>query len=92
MNMSEIVDTVTACKGVHSILLFGSFIKGKATEDSDIDLCIIEEPGSTLTVKEKLRIMRDLPEKIDIPFFHERKDFCEFIAVINEFIKENKKE
>jgi predicted nucleotidyltransferase len=71
MYISEIVDTVTAHKGVHSILLFGSFIKGKATKDSDIDMCIIEEPGLTLTVKDKLRIMRNLPEKVDISFFHD---------------------
>jgi len=38
MYIPEIVDTVTAHKGVHSILLFGSFIKGKATKDSDIDM------------------------------------------------------
>ena len=53
MYISEIVDTVTAHNGVHSILLFGSFIKGEATKDSDIDICIIEERGLTFTIKDK---------------------------------------
>jgi predicted nucleotidyltransferase len=71
MNMNDIVGILKESEAVHSILLFGSLVRGEATSDSDIDICIIENPGLTLDLKEKLRITRELPEKVDVSFFHD---------------------
>ncbi|MBU7011325.1 MAG: nucleotidyltransferase domain-containing protein [Theionarchaea archaeon] len=71
MDIGDIVGVLNPFDAVHSIILFGSSVKGEATEESDIDICIIEEPDYTLTLKDKLRIMRDLPEKVDLSFFHD---------------------
>lgn len=71
MDIGDIVGVLKPFDAVHSIILLGSSVKGEATEESDIDICIIEEPDYTLTLKDKLRIMRDLPEKVDLSFFHD---------------------
>lgn len=71
MNMNDIVGILKESEAVHSMLLFGSSARGEATSDSDIDICIIENPGVTLDLKEKLRITRELPEKVDISFFRD---------------------
>ncbi len=71
MDIGNIVGILKPFDAVHSIILFGSCVKGEATEKSDIDICIIEEPDYTLTLKDKLRMMRDLPEKVDLSFFHD---------------------
>jgi len=71
MNVQDIVKLVKSYDRVHSIIVFGSSVRGEATEDSDIDICIIEDPGYDLNLVEKLKIMRNLPEKIDISFFHD---------------------
>jgi predicted nucleotidyltransferase len=71
MKIHGTVKTLTSHEAVHSIMVFGSSARGEATEDSDIDICIIEDPGSVLGLHEKLRITRDLPEKLDVSFFHD---------------------
>gem|GEM_PF-257168 len=71
MDIHDIVKALNPFEAVHSIMWFGSSVRGEATEDSDIDICIIEEPGYTLKLKEKLRIIRELPEKVDVSFFHD---------------------
>lgn len=71
MDIGNIVGILKPFDAVHSIILFGSCVKGEATEKSDIDICIIEEPDYTLTLKDKLRMMKDLPEKVDLSFFHD---------------------
>jgi hypothetical protein len=52
-------------KSVESIIQFGSSIKKKTFRD--IDLCIFT--FKKLGFKEKLKLMRDLPEKYDISFY-----------------------
>ena len=71
MDIHDIVKALNPFEAVHSIVWFGSSVRGEATEDSDIDICIIEEPGYTINLKEKLKIIRELPEKVDISFFHD---------------------
>ena len=71
MDAHDIVELIKSHDGVHSIIMFGSSVRGEATEDSDIDICIIEEREHDFRLSEKLRIMRGLPEKIDISFFHD---------------------
>ena len=71
MNVQDIVRLVKSYDRVHSIIVFGSSVRGEATKDSDIDICIIEDPDYELDLVEKLKIMRNLPEKIDISFFHD---------------------
>lgn len=71
MDIQDIVKTLNSFEAVHSLIWFGSSVKGEATSESDIDICIIEEPAHVLKLKEKLRIIRELPEKVDISFFHD---------------------
>lgn len=71
MHMTDIVTLLKSHEAVHSIIFFGSSVRGEAASDSDIDICIIETPGCTLTLTDKLRITRELPEIVDVSFFHD---------------------
>ena len=52
----ELVDKITKVTKVKKIILFGSYSKGTATDESDIDLLIIEnEINSKIEEKRKIR-------------------------------------
>lgn len=52
----ELVDKITKVINVKKIILFGSYSKGTATDESDIDLLIIEnEINSKIEEKRKIR-------------------------------------
>lgn len=56
---------------IKAILLFGSHVKGIVTKRSDIDICIIFTDISLRDAsKFRLRIMGELPEKVDVQVFN----------------------
>lgn len=71
MDLDKIVDELKKFELVHSVLLFGSTTKKSMEKGRDIDICIIEKPGQSIKLKEKLRITRNLRENIDVSFFHD---------------------
>ena len=52
-----------------SIILFGSQVKGIASQESDFDICIIVEKKD----RKKLREISKLPENIQIHIFEEKE-------------------
>ena len=65
MNIQEAVNALKKNKKVVSILQFGSSVTEKHFRD--IDLCIFT--SKSLSLKEKLKLQRNLPEKYDISFY-----------------------
>lgn len=59
------IESLKKNKSVESIIQFGSSVKKKTFRD--IDLCIFT--SKKLNFKEKLKLMRDLPEKYDVSFY-----------------------
>lgn len=56
---------------IKAILLFGSHVRGIVTKRSDIDICIIFTDISLRDAsKFRLRIMGELPEKVDVQVFN----------------------
>ena len=55
----ELVDKITKVTKVKKIILFGSYSKGTATDESDIDLLIIENEINS-KIEEKRKIMQCL--------------------------------
>ena len=47
----ELVDKITKVTKVKKIILFGSYSKGTATDESDIDLLIIENEINSKTLR-----------------------------------------
>lgn len=70
-DLGEVVERLKDFGSVHSVLLFGSRARDEADESSDIDVCVVEDPGTDLTLDEKLEVSSEIPEKIDISFFHD---------------------
>lgn len=71
MEIDEAVEELSGHGEVHSVILFGSRAKGGAQEDSDVDLCVIEEPGAEITLEDKLDMTAGLDEKFDVSFFRD---------------------
>ncbi len=65
INIPDVVKLLKKNKKVESILQFGSSLTGNKFRD--IDLCIFTV--KPLSLKEKLKIQRDLPEKYDLSFY-----------------------
>ncbi len=65
IKIEEIVELLRNFDFVHSILLFGSTVKGKSGRD--IDICII--PSRELSLRERLSIDSALPPGIDISMY-----------------------
>lgn len=63
--INRVIDSITSHFKVDEIILFGSYAKGRATEDSDIDIAVISselDPNSSIfknvrTVKEKCKLI-----------------------------------
>jgi predicted nucleotidyltransferase len=76
-------DTVRQDFDVEKIILFGSFAKGTAREDSDIDVAVVVRnmPGDWLSSSAKLfRLTRDIDiniEPIMIDEAHDKSGFLE---------------
>ncbi len=52
--------------GIEKIALFGSFARGEAREDSDIDIFVKMNPDLFKMVELKEQIEQDLQKKVDI--------------------------
>ncbi len=69
------------------IILFGSYVSGNPTEDSDIDLLLIKEtPDSFLERQKKIRTLLDTTTAVDI-FVFTPEEF-EQARMTNLFVKE----
>ncbi|MBS1264064.1 MAG: hypothetical protein MAG715_01263 [Methanonatronarchaeales archaeon] len=53
---------------VHSVILFGSQARGEVGPGSDLDLCVVTEPGVELALRERLRLESELPGRIDLSY------------------------
>lgn len=69
--IKEAVEKIRDSDSVHSIILFGSVAKGEERKGSDIDLCIVEKNREKIDLAEKLKMNRQLPEKVELSFFHD---------------------
>ena len=65
MNLNQVVENLQKNKAVESIMQFGSSLTKK--DFRDVDLCIFTT--RRISLKEKLRVIRELPEKFDISFY-----------------------
>ena len=76
--------------GVDSIYLFGSYAKGTATEDSDIDLIVFGGAGFKLSLVYALGedLREAFKKQIDIFEIHEVNENSDFY---NEVMRERKK-
>ncbi len=50
--------------GADNVRIFGSFVSGKATKDSDLDLLVRMKPGSSLI--DRIALMQDLEDLLHI--------------------------
>lgn len=66
--ISKLIEIAKKNRKVKAIILFGSYVKKKATPISDIDICII---GDKISDKEKAEIESFSNEKLQISFFDE---------------------
>lgn len=70
------------------LILYGSFAKGTATDDSDIDLAVIVEkfPGDFLSVTPKLwKLASQIDSRIEPIILEEGKDDSGFIESISKY-------
>lgn len=70
------------------LILYGSFAKGTANNDSDIDLAVIVEkyPGDFLTVSPKLwKLASQIDSRIEPIILEEGKDESGFIESISKY-------
>lgn len=71
MKTEDIIAILTKFKFIHSIILFGSRATGTQSEKSDLDLCIIPDPGVSISLKERITLENSLPENIDLSLIDE---------------------
>jgi len=45
--VERLIGTVRACRGVQLAVLFGSFARGRAQDDSDVDVAVVLDPNVT---------------------------------------------
>ena len=63
--------------GIEKIALFGSYARGEATENSDIDIVILEAKNKTLhsRLNAKKMIEAKLNKKVDLGYYSSMKTF-----------------
>lgn len=64
-NIQRIITPIAKTYGVRRVFLFGSYAKGTATEDSDVDLLI--EKGRKLTLLGLAGIRQEASESLALP-------------------------
>lgn len=69
MNLKEIVKSLTEYEFVHSIILFGSQVRGDGGDESDIDICVISDYNHSVGIKDKVKLLTELPKIIDLCFY-----------------------
>ena len=71
MKINDVVTTLTKFELVHSIILYGSRATGTQREESDFDLCIIPNPGVSISFKERIALENSIPQNIDLSLLGE---------------------
>ncbi|MDD5474734.1 MAG: nucleotidyltransferase domain-containing protein [Candidatus Methanoperedens sp.] len=71
IDINETISKLKRFRFVHSIILFGSKVRGTEKEKSDIDICVIPKPDIEIPLKERISINNSVPENIDISFMDE---------------------
>jgi len=63
--------------GIEKIALFGSYARGEATDESDIDIVILEAKNKTLSsrLNAKKMIEAKLNKKVDLGYYSSMKTF-----------------
>jgi predicted nucleotidyltransferase len=66
--LDEIVTRLVAAFNPHSIVLFGSWVTGNATADSDVDLLVVAESDEPLHIRmaQAQRALRGLTVPVDV--------------------------
>lgn len=67
MELKKVINILKKDEIVHSIILFGSYLNNK--NYNDIDVCII--PNKKISLRKKIKLQRELPEKIDLNFLYD---------------------
>ncbi|MGL5356646.1 MAG: nucleotidyltransferase domain-containing protein [Cetobacterium sp.] len=60
LELDKIVDKIVKNSPIKEVILFGSYASGKATEDSDIDLCLLLNNG----IHEKRQILKKIRKSL----------------------------
>jgi len=69
MDLNEIVKNLTEYEFVHSIILFGSQAREDGENESDIDICVISDFNYSISIKDKVKLLTELPEIVDLSFY-----------------------
>lgn len=68
----EVILTDQLKEKINSIMLFGSHVKNEVSPLSDIDVCVsFSNISKEDAFQFRIRVMRELPEKVDIQVFNE---------------------
>lgn len=89
--ISKIVEKLVKFYQPTKVVLFGSYVYGKPTEDSDIDLLIIKDTNKRPIDRwvEVKKILRDPNRKIPIsPLVYSEKEIQERTAIKDFFLQE----
>lgn len=70
-DLEKSLDVLRSSDFVHSVILFGSAARGEAGPGSDLDLCVVVNPGAEVNLGERLRLEAELPNSVDLSLFHE---------------------
>lgn len=87
----EVVDKIAADYRPQRIILFGSYARGEADEDSDLDLLIVKETDQRpierwMTVK---RLLRDRRRKLSVsPLVYTPRELQARLAIHDFFIRD----
>lgn len=75
--LSDAKDVLHEQFGISKFALFGSYARGEATENSDVDIVILEMHKKDLTkrLEAKAYLEKTLHKKIDIGYFDSMKTF-----------------
>ncbi len=68
-DIREIVDTIVAVADPEKVILFGSYARGDATAESDLDLLVVKETG-------------DLSPHRSAPLYHALGDYLQSVDVL----------
>ncbi len=89
--INRIVDKIIKEYRPEKVILFGSYVYGEPTEDSDIDLLIIKNTDKRPIDRwvEVKRLLRGTADKLPVsPFVYTEKEIEERVSIKDFFIEE----
>ena len=89
--INRIVDKIVKEYRPEKVILFGSYVYGEPTEDSDIDLLIIKNTDKRPIDRwvEVKRLLRGTADKLPVsPFVYTEKEIEERVSIKDFFIEE----